>query len=111
VQIADMNFRANQKSPEAAATLGYCLYQVGAVDDALKVLNAAVQGTGGQLSADTAYYLALCLRDKDKPEDAVKILDGALKAKGLFIYKSEAQALHDKLAKKDAAPAKSPAGH
>src|SRR5205823_13922322 len=100
-QLAEVNARQYPKSAEALATLGYVYDRIGNVDDALKALQAAV--SGGQASSDTAYYLALCLSEKDKGDDARKILKGALESKGLFIYRKEAQALHDKLDKKEPA--------
>jgi len=101
VQYAELNAKANQKSPEALATLGYVYYRVANVDEGLRALQLALNAGNGQLSPDTAYYLALCLfeKDKDKAEDVKKFLKAALEAKGLFVYKKDAQKLLEKLDK------------
>ncbi|MFO0808507.1 MAG: tetratricopeptide repeat protein [Gemmataceae bacterium] len=99
LQHAQVNASANQRNGEAMATYGYVLYRTSQLDEALKVLQATLQGTNGQMSADMAYYLALVLNEKEKAEDAKNILDGALKAKGLFVYRKEAQTLFDRLSK------------
>jgi uncharacterized protein HemY len=101
VQMAEVNARQYQRSADALATLGYVLFRVGNPDDALKALQAAV--SGGQAAPDTAYYLALVLNDKGKPEEAVKLLEGALQAKGLFVYRKQAEALLAALKKKEPA--------
>jgi tetratricopeptide (TPR) repeat protein len=102
VQYAEMNARANTRSPEAAATLGYVLYRNGNMNGALQMLQSAVSLAGGQASSDTAYYLALVLADGDKAEDAKKLLKTALDSKGLFVYRNEAKTLYDRLEKKEA---------
>jgi tetratricopeptide (TPR) repeat protein len=101
VQYAELNAKANQKSPEALATLGYVYYRAGNVDEAIKMLQLAVNAGNGQLSPDTAYYLAACIyeKDKEKAEDVKKFLKAALDAKGLFVYKKDAQKLLDRVAK------------
>ncbi len=106
VEYAQLNYKANPRLPETAATLGYVLFRVGNVDEALKALQAAINAANGQLSPDTAYYLALCVyeKDKDKVEDVKKFLKAALEAKGLFVYRKDAQKLLDKVEK--AAPPK-----
>jgi hypothetical protein len=108
LQIAEGNAKRYERSAEAVATFGYVLYRNRRVDDALKVLDAMIKGTGGQMSPDTAYYIALCLKDKDKADDAKKILKGASEAKGLFVYKKEAKDLLDKLERATAPPPKGP---
>jgi uncharacterized protein (TIGR02996 family) len=102
VQLAEVNARQYQRSADALATLGYVYYRVGNLDEAARVLQAAV--SGGQARPDTAYFLALVSSDRDKVEDAVKLLEGALKAKGLFVYRKQAEQLLETLKKK--APAK-----
>jgi tetratricopeptide (TPR) repeat protein len=100
VQYAEMNARANQGTPEAFATLGYVYYRVGNLEGALQALQPFL--TGRQpASSDAAYYLALVLNDRDKADEAKKILKAALDAKGLFVYRRKAQALYDKLDKKE----------
>lgn len=97
LQLATVNAQANQRSAEALSTLGYLFYRTGDMENAMKSLQAAV--SSGQMAADTAYFLALVLSENKKPEDAIKVLEQAIQIKGLFIYRSEAQALLDKLKK------------
>lgn len=100
VPHAELNVRANQKSAEAWATLGYCYYKVKRLDDAANALQTAI--SGGQLSSDTGYYWALVLAEKEQYENAKAVLEGALdpKIKGLFVYRTEAQKLLDDVKKK-----------
>jgi tetratricopeptide (TPR) repeat protein len=100
LQNADLNARANQKSPEALATLGYVLCKAGKIDEAVQMLQASLQASNGQASPDTAYYLALCLKDRDS-DKAKTILKEALSpsAKGLFVYRQQAQDLYALLEK------------
>jgi tetratricopeptide (TPR) repeat protein len=97
LQFAEVNARQYPRMAEALATLGYVHYRNGNLGTGFQYLQQAI--SGGQASADTAYYLALILSDQSKPEDARKLLEGGLKAKGLFVYRKEAQAMLDKLEK------------
>lgn len=101
VQLAEVNARQYPRNAEALATLGYAYYRVGNLEEAGKSLQTAI--SPGQIAADTAYYLALLVNEKNKPEDAVKLLEPALQAKGMFVYRQEAQSLFDKLKKKEPA--------
>jgi tetratricopeptide (TPR) repeat protein len=100
ISHAQMNVQVNQKSAEAWATLGYCLYKIKDLDEAMKALQVAT--SGGQLTSDTGYYWALVLVEKEQYENAKNVLDGALdpKLKGLFFYRTEAQKLLDEVKKK-----------
>src|SRR5262249_47551110 len=69
--------------------------QVGRVDEAEKVLGAAV--SGGQARSDTAYYLARVFQARGKAAEARKVLRAALDAKGPFANRKAAPALLDKL--------------
>jgi tetratricopeptide (TPR) repeat protein len=89
----------NQKSPEAWATLGYVQYKLKDVNTALQYLQEALKASNGQLSPDMGYYIALCWKDKDEIDKAKAIIKEALAAKGLFVYKREAEDLRDKLDK------------
>jgi Tfp pilus assembly protein PilF len=97
---AQLNVQANQKSPEAWATLGYVCYRLKRMDEAAQALQIA--SSGGQISSDTGYYMALIWADKEQYEAAKAVLDGALNPKlsGLFIYRTEAQKLLDEVKKK-----------
>jgi uncharacterized protein HemY len=95
---ADLNVRANQKSAEAWATLGYCYFRL---KDSAKAMNALqVAASGGQITSDTGYFLAMMFVDKDKYEDAKTLLEGSLQAKGLMVYREDAKKLLEEVKKK-----------
>ena len=103
VKNAELNTKANQKSPEAWATVGYVYYQTKRVDEALQALKQSVQAANGQIPPDTAYYLALCLVEKGQNDKALPILKEALAStKGLFVYQKEAKDLKNRLESKGA---------
>ena len=52
------------------------------------------------------YFLALVLNDQEKYEEAEKILEAALKAKGLFVYRADAEKLLEQVKAKKAAKPK-----
>lgn len=91
--------KQNPKSPAGYAVLGWCLYKQGKADDAEKAFSAVLGS--GQISSDGAFFVAKLLADKQKHEDAHKLLTGALGVKhGMFIYRADAKALLDEVAKK-----------
>jgi len=95
---ADLNVRANQKSAEAWATLGYCYYRL---KDSGKALNALQTASSGrQITSDTGYYLARIFVDQEKYEEAKQLLDGSLQAPGLMVYRDEAKKLLEEVKKK-----------
>jgi uncharacterized protein (TIGR02996 family) len=98
LQLAEVNARQYPNSAEALATLGYVNYRNGNKENALEALKRA--SSGGTVSADIVYFLALVLVDYNKDEEAAKFLKGAIDSKGVFVYRKEATALHEKLAKK-----------
>jgi len=100
ITYAELNLRANQKSPEAWATIGYCYFRLKRLEEAANALQTA--SSGGQISSDTGYYMALVWTEKEQYENAKGVLEGALdpKLKGLFFYRAEAQKLLDEVTKK-----------
>jgi tetratricopeptide (TPR) repeat protein len=94
---AELNASANPKSPEALATLGYVYCKLKNTDDALKMLQASVNASNGQITPDTGYYLALCLQEKNQIDKAVEVIKAAILGKGLFVYKTETEDLRNKL--------------
>jgi Tfp pilus assembly protein PilF len=96
VQYAKLNAEANQKAPEALSTFGYALCKTGNLGEGAQLIQAALNASNGQMTPDMAYMVAYCLKDKD-PEAAKKILKEAATARGLFIYKQEADDLRTKL--------------
>lgn len=99
--IAEMNARAfGQRSAEALATLGWVYFNNNNVRDAAQVLQAAVQGTQGQISPDTAFYLANVYAEIGQLDRAIELLDGAIRFGGNFLYRQEAQEWLDLLRRK-----------
>jgi tetratricopeptide (TPR) repeat protein len=100
IQNAELNVKANQKAPDAWATLAYVYYKAGNIGEAQKALQQALSASNGQMSADMAYFVALILQDGDR-EKAKAILKEAtsVSTKGLFVYKQEATDLYNKLEK------------
>jgi tetratricopeptide (TPR) repeat protein len=94
---AELNAKANPKSPEALATLGYVYYQLKNVGAALEALQQSLNASNGQMTPDTGYYLALCWKDS-RPDDAKKVLREVLQPnRGLFVNSKEARDLLTKL--------------
>ncbi|MCU0705352.1 MAG: tetratricopeptide repeat protein [Fimbriiglobus sp.] len=99
VELADTLVRQNPKGAAGYAVLGWCLYKGGRKDDAERALATALNS--GQINSDAAYFAARLLVDKQKYEDAHKLLVGATGVKqGMFIYRSDADALLAEVAKK-----------
>jgi Tfp pilus assembly protein PilF len=96
--VAQAEVSKNQRAAEGYSVLGYCLYKAGRLDEAERALGAAA--SGGQVRLDTAYFLARVLADRGKAEDAQKLVKEALNGRGPFLYRADAQALADALAKK-----------
>jgi len=102
VQLARVNAAQYGQSPEVVATLGYCLYRVGAVDRSL-----AGTPEGGSRRATVGRYGLLhgpVPERQGQLRGGKKFLKGALETTGLFVYRKEAQMLHDKLAAKKEPP-------
>jgi tetratricopeptide (TPR) repeat protein len=91
VQLAEMNARLNPQSAEALSTLGWCYYNVGRFQEALKVMGVFTQGA--QISPDTAYYFAkvLLAANKFATRDVFNLLESAIQAKGPFKHRREAE--------------------
>lgn len=91
VQLAEMNARLYQQSAEALSTLGWCYFNVGRYQEALKVMGAFTQGA--QISPDTAYYFAkvLLATQRFASRDVFNLLESAVAAKGPFKHRREAE--------------------
>lgn len=102
-EFAEINFRSNSSSPEAAGTLGWVYYRLGRVNEANNYLAAAVRAKNG--SPDLYYYIATVYSKMGRGTEAAGILDAALKSSGIFFYRKDAESLFKDLAKKDRRPA------
>jgi tetratricopeptide (TPR) repeat protein len=91
VQLAELNARLYQQSAEALSTLGWCYFNAGRYQDALRVMGVFTQGA--QISPDTAYYFAKVLFSINKraTDDVFNLLNSAIAAKGPFKHRGEAE--------------------
>jgi len=95
VMIAELYQKQNPQSADGAAVLGYCLFKDDRVEEAERVLNAAV--SSGRAMPDTAYYLALVLNKRGKTDEAYRLLEKALESKGPFVNRQDAETLKAKI--------------
>lgn len=89
VQLAEVNARQYPNSAEALATLGWVYYRLNRLDEAERLLQAAV--SGGHVSSEVAYYLAHVLHAHDRTEEAQAVLVGAVQTPGLFPQREAAR--------------------
>jgi len=88
LQLAEVDARQSPRSQEAQATLGWALYRSSHLDEAEKMLRAAVQGV--RTTPDVAYFLARVLADKGQTDDARKLLQSATGLAGAFAHREDA---------------------
>jgi Tfp pilus assembly protein PilF len=97
LQFALISSRINNQSPDAQATLGWVLFQLGRTGEA----NAALQNAQqlGAFSPDSNYLLAKILVAQKRDNDAKPFLRDALESENvaLFVHRQDAQALFDSL--------------
>jgi superkiller protein 3 len=91
LQLAEVDARQSPRSHEAAATLGWAHYRSGHLDQAERLLRAAVQGV--RTTPDIAYFLARVLVDTGRTDDARKLLQSATGLPGAFAHREDAKAL------------------
>jgi thioredoxin-like negative regulator of GroEL len=89
--LAEADAQQSPRSHEAAATLGWAHYRSGHLDQAHKLLRAAVQGV--RTTPDIAYYLARVLVDTGQTDDARKLLQSVTGLPGAFAHREDARAL------------------
>jgi tetratricopeptide (TPR) repeat protein len=94
VAYAEHNAGLNQQNAEARATLGWCYFRSGRIDDAENQLKTAV--SGGQATPDTVYYLAKLLAYREKYDDAYPQLKKALVIEAPFVNKEDAKTFFTK---------------
>jgi Tfp pilus assembly protein PilF len=99
LQFALVSSRINNQSPDAQATLGWVLYQLGRTGEADAALRNAQQ-LGG-FSPDSNYLVAKILVALNRGNDAKPFLREALDTENvaLFVHRQEAQALFETLNK------------
>jgi tetratricopeptide (TPR) repeat protein len=96
LELAELSVRQNPNAIDALVTVGNVYYRLKRLDDAQKVLQAVCKS--GKANSDAAYFLALVESDSGRPDKAPSLLKKALSAPGLFIYRTDAQQLLDRLA-------------
>lgn len=90
VELAELNARQYQQAAWALGTLGWIYYKSGRLDDAEKLLGAAVQT--GQADADILYFFANVLFDRNRTAEVKKILEAITKAPpGPHMYREDAR--------------------
>lgn len=86
LQLAELNVRQNQKSPEALATLGWVYYRLHRLEEAEQVLQPLL--ASGRLSPEAAYYVARLMADRGRSEEALRLFQEAAQAEGLFPHRA-----------------------
>jgi predicted Zn-dependent protease len=94
-ELAVVNAKANTKSVEALATLGWVYFNENRLADAEQILGTAIQNN--QASPDTAYYLARLLASRGRLTEAKQVLEGAVNFAGPFTFRDEAEQWLDSL--------------
>jgi tetratricopeptide (TPR) repeat protein len=97
LQLAEADARQSPGLHEALATLGWAHYRSGHLDEAERLLRAAVQGV--RTSPDIAYFLARVLADKGRTDDARNLLRSANNLPGAFAHRADARTLLESLSK------------
>lgn len=95
--FAELNARANPKSGDGLATLGWVQYKLGRQSEATRNLMSST--TMGNMNPESYYFVANILRDEGRTADAAKLLDTVLSADAPFAYRKQANLLRDKLKK------------
>ncbi len=89
----------NATNANASATLGWVYYQMNDQANANKFFGNAARIGGTNLNSDSRYFLARAIFDKGTNNNAAaQQLTAALAGARLFMYRTEAQALLDKIA-------------
>ncbi len=105
IGLMENHVKQNQRSADAWAMYGYCLFKAGRAADAEKAAQS-VFGLGQQLGLDGAFFLGKILADRGSAENAHKILKAACESKDWFVYRKDAEALLAELDKKVTPPKK-----
>jgi tetratricopeptide (TPR) repeat protein len=90
LQLALSNLRQKPDSRQLYATLGWCYYQCGMLNDARQALERAI--SGGQGPAITGYYLARVMDELGHQDQVGPLLQAASKAQAPFLYRAEVNA-------------------
>jgi tetratricopeptide (TPR) repeat protein len=102
LDYARMNAQRAPNQPEAQATVGWVLYQLGRADEAGAAFRKALELGQGQTSANLAYYIARIATDRKQYDEARKWLAMALHSPQPFVERPAAEQLAKEL--KELAP-------
>ena len=94
---AQINYKDNDKSPDALSTLGWVYFKRGEFDQAGLALDQAIKAAGGINNADTATYAAHILHHRERDWEAKQLLEGLVKSDRPFSMRPEAQKLYEKV--------------
>jgi len=97
LDYARSNYSANDKNPDALATLGWVYFRLGDFNSAKLALEQGIRAAGGLNNLDTATYWAYILHHADRDWDAKEILKNLLDSERPFYMRREAQELYDKV--------------
>ena len=99
LEYAQMNAQRASNQPEAHATVGWVLYQLGRAAEAEAAFRKALELGQGQPSADLAYYIARISTDRKRYDEARRALDVALRSPRPFVQRLAAEQLAKELDK------------
>ena len=95
IQLAQRNLQGLPNNHIAQSAFGWALLKSGNVQDAKTLFSrvARVQ----RLPPEIAYYLAVILEQDGKSDQAKQLLQTALKSQGMFLYRSKAKEMLDRI--------------
>lgn len=96
-KLAADNVRANPRSADLLATLGWVHYRLGNIDQAQKVLQAALQASGQQTRPDLLYYFAHVVAEKGDDAQVKRVLEQIAKTDVPFAFREDARQWLDRL--------------
>jgi tetratricopeptide (TPR) repeat protein len=99
LEYAQMNAQRASSQPEAFATVGWVLYQLGRAAEAEAAFRKALELGQGQTSANLAYYIARISTDGKRYDEARKWLDMTLRSPQPFVERPAAEQLAKELDK------------
>lgn len=92
IQYASNNLQKQENNRDFLATYGWCLFQVGNLQNAITILQRSA--ADGRMSQAAAYYFSLIIsKDASKKEQAAKLLQAALNNKQPFVKRKAAEEL------------------
>lgn len=91
--IATINRKSDPKNVEAAATLGWVLYQQQRYDDAYEHLTAVMDAANQRapISRDSLYYMARLAEQRGFKRESQQLLSQALEGNGAFFHQKDAE--------------------